>query len=450
MFITLILFLPFAACMFWAFLNFFIARRTSTFAVFTTLLLVLGVYLVTDACYAAPDTSYTILVFTSIFAQLTAPSIIPLVWLYLHRLKYGQKFQPISFVWVLLPVALTTAAMLLTQLAGVPAIASFLEALYSDGTEAAEMYRGDVIHIYYTWTAVFFRIVLGGELLVGVIAMIFFIRKEKFSFNILRDFFLKGGKCRVLELQMYNLIIPAVIVLLKIGLVNSFLDQHMWISVVLSIVMTLSLFNFAFTALFAGREFITRENMRHVMVYNFNENIKSVIAEFTLDDLLVDTDQDGLIRLRDKIGEYVHVEEEEPYNPSVSVTEQLFAITSNNWDDDSLLSRFQHLMMHDQLFLQPGLSLADIAERLHTNKTYVSKLVNNTYNLGFPELLNTLRIDYAEQYIMSHRDARQEEIAQACGFLSASSFNSIFKKVTGVTPKVWIAGIDSKRAVSAR
>ena len=33
--------------------------------------------------------------------------------------------------------------------------------------------------------------------------------------------------------------------------------------------------------------------------------------------------------------------------------------------------------------------------------------------------------------------ASQEEIAKACGFLSASSFNGTFKRITGVTPKVW-------------
>ena len=94
------------------------------------------------------------------------------------------------------------------------------------------------------------------------------------------------------------------------------------------------------------------------------------------------------------------------------------------------------------MFLQPKLTLDDVAESLNTNKTYVSKMVNNTYNLGFPELINILRVDYAEQYIISHREARQEEIAQECGFLSASSFNTTFKKVTGMTPKVWIASID--------
>ena len=42
-------------------------------------------------------------------------------------------------------------------------------------------------------------------------------------------------------------------------------------------------------------------------------------------------------------------------------------------------------------------------------------------------------------YIRAHTDANQEEIAKACGFLSASSFNSTFKRITGYTPKVWAA-----------
>ena len=36
-------------------------------------------------------------------------------------------------------------------------------------------------------------------------------------------------------------------------------------------------------------------------------------------------------------------------------------------------------------------------------------------------------------------ETSQEEIAKACGFLSASSFNSTFKRITGYTPKVWAA-----------
>ena len=63
-------------------------------------------------------------------------------------------------------------------------------------------------------------------------------------------------------------------------------------------------------------------------------------------------------------------------------------------------------------------------------------MVNQTYNLGFPEVLNILRVDYSQQYMRSHPMASQEEIAKACGFLSASSFNGTFKRITDVTPKV--------------
>ena len=100
---------------------------------------------------------------------------------------------------------------------------------------------------------------------------------------------------------------------------------------------------------------------------------------------------------------------------------------------------FQRLMTDDQLFLQPGLGLEEVAARLKSNKTYISKMVNQTYGIGFPEVLNILRVDYAQQYMLKHKDASQEEIARASGFLSASSFNTVFKRITGYTPKVWSA-----------
>ena len=115
------------------------------------------------------------------------------------------------------------------------------------------------------------------------------------------------------------------------------------------------------------------------------------------------------------------------------------AILGKARSNDTLTAQFQQLMMGEQLFLQPGLTLADVAERLRTNKTYVSKMVNQTYNLGFPEVMNILRVDYAEDYLRKHPDATQEEVAKACGFVSASSFNSTFKRITGYTPKVWAA-----------
>jgi AraC-like DNA-binding protein len=167
-----------------------------------------------------------------------------------------------------------------------------------------------------------------------------------------------------------------------------------------------------------------------------------MVTEDLMEELMEDAEQDALTRLQNKIGENIHMDNMAP-RELAQVKEKLFQTMASSWDD-SLLTRFQTLILNDQLFLQPSLSLADVAEKLHTNKTYVSKMVNNAYNMSFPELLNILRIDYAEQYILNHPDAKQAEIAQVCGFLSASSFNNMFKKVTGLTPKMWLATSESK------
>lgn len=108
-------------------------------------------------------------------------------------------------------------------------------------------------------------------------------------------------------------------------------------------------------------------------------------------------------------------------------------------DEEKLRIRFEDLIVTEQLFLKQGIRISDIATMLETNRTYVSRLVNNTYNMSFSDYINTLRIDYAEQYLMHNRDAKQSDIATACGFPNASAFNNVFKKITGVTPKIWLA-----------
>jgi len=449
MLVFLLLFLPTSACLFWFLLNIIIARRTSTFGIFQILIIAVGAFVLADSLYAAPGVSPQTLAHARLVELVTAPCLIPLVWMYLHKLKYDKHFVSWQYFWMVLPVFFLTTGSLLHELAGASAIADFLTDLYQNGSAAALKHKGDAVYIYYVFTVVVFRVIMAIEVAGAFTYMVWYMRKEKMSPKDLSAFRKKGAHCSVLELQLFNFILPALIVMAKTLMYNSFLKEHVWVSLVMATLITLCIFNCAFTALFGARGKITLENMRHVMVYNYNARIKSIIVEFTLDDLLEEAEEEGLRRLQDKIGHTLPEEDEEKETNSSAITEQLFATMAGTWDEDSLLSRFQNLMVKDKLFLQPGLSLVEIADKLHTNKTYVSKLVNNTYNMGFPELLNTLRIDYAEQYILNHRGAKQNEIAEACGFLSASSFNSIFKKVTGVTPKVWIAGIDRENHKNA-
>ena len=239
------------------------------------------------------------------------------------------------------------------------------------------------------------------------------------------------------------------IILIKFLLFKQVMLKEPVYAYVFALLLTFCILGFSYVALFGARRTITRKEMKNAFRYNYSPKNKAQAVEQMLDDLLDEAEEDALRRIQEKISEDLHIEAfRSPDTPAVernSIAEQVFSAVSDSWGEDTLLSQFQHLMRDEMLFLQPRLSLDDVAEKLGTNKFYVSKMVNNAYNLGFPELINTLRVDYAEQYILNHRDAKQDEIARQCGFLSASSFNTTFKKVTGVTPKVWIASAASTR-----
>ena len=438
------LFLPAFTCIFWIVLYFFIARRTSTFWILTVLSVVLMLYLGADAIYVYPDRDIHYVVYSHLLSILAGPSFLPLLWMYFHKLRTRKRFHTAHFIWVIVPFSLFFATLAITTVIGTDKVANFLTRLYTEGPQVAGEYRGQLEWYYYIWASLGYRILEGLEILIATVYVIVYRVKHRISFINVWRYFRNGESIRVLELQLSTMILAAIYIFSKVFFFKDIFDTHPWVAIGQAFLVSTWYFVFMMCALLGEKKRITLVQAQHVMFYNYNEANKGPIIEIMMEELLDEAEQDALLRFREKVGENLQLESLSPGEIS-AVKEKLFSSVAGSWDD-SLLARFQNLMVNEQLFLQPSLSLQDIADRLHTNKTYISKLVNNTFNLGFPELLNTLRIDYAEQYLLNHRDAKQTDVAKACGFLSASSFNNVFKKVTGVTPKVWLAANDKNNA----
>ena len=103
-----------------------------------------------------------------------------------------------------------------------------------------------------------------------------------------------------------------------------------------------------------------------------------------------------------------------------------------------LAVRLEQKMSQDKLYLNPKLTITDVATAIGTNKTYLSDYLNNTRNTSFFDYINNYRINEACRII----DAMPEEgrksmsvVAQKSGFNSLSSFNRYFVKLTGISPK---------------
>jgi transcriptional regulator len=91
-----------------------------------------------------------------------------------------------------------------------------------------------------------------------------------------------------------------------------------------------------------------------------------------------------------------------------------------------------------QVFLDSSLSLKTLSAMLETNQTYLSNVVNRYFGCNLKELVNTYRVEYAKELLRSER-CPIEEVPVRSGFGSKSPFYVAFGKVTGMTPRQYVA-----------
>ncbi|MDX1619322.1 MAG: AraC family transcriptional regulator, partial [Balneolaceae bacterium] len=107
-----------------------------------------------------------------------------------------------------------------------------------------------------------------------------------------------------------------------------------------------------------------------------------------------------------------------------------------NGDAEALSRKIEEAFETEKLHLDPDLTLDKLAESIKSQSYLVSMVVNDLFNMSFPELVNSYRVEEAKQRLISekHRHLSIESIAYDCGFNSISSFYSSFKKICGTTP----------------
>ena len=95
-------------------------------------------------------------------------------------------------------------------------------------------------------------------------------------------------------------------------------------------------------------------------------------------------------------------------------------------------------MEEDKVFLNPKLTLGDLASTILTNKTYLSEYINNILKTTFYDYVNSYRIHEACRIIDSMPTEGRKSmatVAEMSGFCSLATFNRYFVKIKGVSPK---------------
>lgn len=93
-----------------------------------------------------------------------------------------------------------------------------------------------------------------------------------------------------------------------------------------------------------------------------------------------------------------------------------------------------HLMETEKLFVNPALTVQDLADRLQTSGRYVSQSINQHLGRSFYDFVNAYRVAEARRRLADDADQTVLAVAFAVGYNSKSAFNTAFKKYTGMTP----------------
>ena len=106
---------------------------------------------------------------------------------------------------------------------------------------------------------------------------------------------------------------------------------------------------------------------------------------------------------------------------------------------DSVFADLKLLVTEEELYKNPGLTLALLSKRLKVSPQKISMAINTRFGANFNGFINHYRTEHA-QVLMKEEKFKNHTIAAIAfevGFNSLTSFNTAFKKETGKTPSAW-------------
>lgn len=106
----------------------------------------------------------------------------------------------------------------------------------------------------------------------------------------------------------------------------------------------------------------------------------------------------------------------------------------------ALADAIRNVMENTTAYCNVNFSLAMLAEMVGSNSKYVSQVINDTFQKSFNDYVNPYRIHlacvrFADTEHYGH--LTMKAVAESVGFKSYSSFVSVFKKITGITPSLY-------------
>ena len=126
----------------------------------------------------------------------------------------------------------------------------------------------------------------------------------------------------------------------------------------------------------------------------------------------------------------------ENFSLGINKTKGRSVFVLNDEQLDEFSNRLEKAIEDEKVFTENELSLSELSKKINIQPYQLSELISRVYGESFFDFVNRYRI---EEIKLRLGDPASDSysllgIAMDCGFNSKSSFNTAFKKFTGLTP----------------
>lgn len=111
-------------------------------------------------------------------------------------------------------------------------------------------------------------------------------------------------------------------------------------------------------------------------------------------------------------------------------------VKSNDGKNDEIAGKIIEVMEKEKLYQEAELTLQQLADKLHYPSYQVSQALNEKMKKNFYDLVNGYRVEEAKRLLLDSKKSNYTilSIGFEAGFNSKTTFNTVFKKFTGLTP----------------
>ncbi|HEY0054143.1 MAG TPA: helix-turn-helix domain-containing protein [Pedobacter sp.] len=107
---------------------------------------------------------------------------------------------------------------------------------------------------------------------------------------------------------------------------------------------------------------------------------------------------------------------------------------------ETIGAKLVRFMDESKPYLDPALSLTSLSLQLNVNPNHLSQVLNEGFKLNFYNFINRYRVEESKRLLINPTLAHYSimAIGGEAGFNSKSTFNKVFREITGVSPSEYV------------